>query len=292
MGANKSKQNADQKQSKTPKPPSKPQSQAAKHNFEIVKILPRYKLTGHILVICSNSFNEFLIKTFTTCHFPYEYTFCDGSKFFTDYNKENSLEQFDGILVDVFCNSLSSTAAVSDLLAAYSNSGRGLVLCCATNCSKFPNHSLQSSFKELEYHPLLFSDRYFNSATQKGVSLGKIHEPLHPILKNVKTFETSCNPEYVFCDVHPRATRVADFECGEPLIATKVNTLGNSMIVALNFGAPCKPSYWNEQSDGHYIICNAIQYSIGQLNTEHQKTRMLAIMTRKLLVDITIEFMD
>lgn len=230
MGAKKSKP----QQNYTPYIPPKAAKQFDdnKKKFEIPNLAPRSHEGDAVLVICSNSFNDYFKQTFEKCHAPWKITFIEGSRLFNDFSQNpHDIEKFDAILVDVFCNSIMDIAAVSSFLVEYSNSGRGLVLCCATNCSKFPNHSLQGDFRTLGYHPLEYSDKYFNSSTQNPVKLGSIHEQHHPILTGVKSFELSKNPEYVFCNIHKDATRIADFDVGEPMIACKLNPKGTGMLL-------------------------------------------------------------
>jgi len=293
-----------------------------------IKIAPQVRKPaaskGRLLVVCSSNHIQFILYSFKRGKLPYVSTtdnvvedpknydynsnkqvkrtyaqidFVNSQEFVKRFKgNEQLLEQYDCLLIDVFCNQLSDRVYTCAVLVEFSVSGRGLVVCCATNCSKHATYALLHSFEALEFHPLLYAPEYISSSVPDPLTLGTIHDPLHPLMHRVAkdSFESSTSPEYTKCNgVHSKATRVADWSCGEVLVACKVNPAGTGMVVALNFGAACKETYWNATLDGgHLILCNAITYAseFNAKNKRAQRERMFDIQRRTQLCDIVINF--
>ena len=97
-------------------------------------------------------------------------------------------------------------------------------------------------------------------------SLGVIHDPGHPILNGVSTFNggsSSYRPTSL--SVIAGWTRVADWSDGQPLVVTK--DIGTGHVADLCFYPPSsdvRSDFWQASTDGALLMANSLVYVSGQ----------------------------
>ena len=97
-----------------------------------------------------------------------------------------------------------------------------------------------------------------------SLTLGTVHEPGHPILAGVSSFEGGSSSYHnKVPGVTAGATLIADWSNGVPLIAE--NTSGFSgRVIGLNFyplSSDCRSDFWDTATDGALLMANALNYA-------------------------------
>lgn len=151
---------------------------------------------------------------------------------------------------------------MGDLLADYVDNGGGVVVTVFTNCNNLRNGFLKGRFLEGNYHPIVPA-RQHDTNGKRQLSLGRIHDPSHPIVKHVKSFEGGKSSFFCPGTVQHGARLVADWSNGVPLVVDMQKGKGN--VVALNFFPPScdtgDPRFWNSNTDGTELLANALTYA-------------------------------
>ena len=163
------------------------------------------------------------------------------------------LKQYDAVLV-YSDTSFNDATQLGNVLADYMDGGGGVVL----TTFDFWNDNglgLLGRIVTAGYLP-------FTTATQtQGVTLTlSAVLPQHPILNGVKSFSGGTSSYHNSpISVTSGSTLVANWSNGEPLIATKIPTLGR--IVGVNFYPPSsdvRGDFWVSSTDGALIMGNAL----------------------------------
>ena len=149
---------------------------------------------------------------------------------------------------------------LGDVLADYSDAGRGVVT--ATFCLGSPNGSwiLGGRFNQETYHVFTpFQSQYSGQAT-----LGTVYVPDHPIMAGVTTFDGGY---YSYRNwnlgLTPGTVRVADWTDGNPLIGSK-ELAGIGRRADLNFfpgSEDLLPGLWVTSTDGGKILANSLTWA-------------------------------
>lgn len=100
--------------------------------------------------------------------------------------------------------------------------------------------------------------------------LGQIYIVEHPLLEDVETFEGSISTGKANVSLAPTATRVADWDTGEALIA--YHGVGDSWVIGLNMLAESTftalANGWLGSTDGGLILANALLFESSRVAVE------------------------
>lgn len=146
-------------------------------------------------------------------------------------------------------------------LADYVDEGGGVVLgvWAVTNISS--SHTLQGRWTAGNYRVMMNDASYITGTN----SLGTVHEPEHPIMSNVTTFQGgSSSYRGIGTNLSAGSYRVADWNDGNILVA--VNDTTFTPRVDVNFFPPSSASradFWQASSDGDLILGQALVYVAG-----------------------------
>ena len=151
-------------------------------------------------------------------------------------------------------------SAFGDVLADYVDSGGGVVLGVFSNASG----GLGGRWASGGYDPL-------NPAGQINgpqLFLGTVHNPAHPVMDGVSTFDGGSGSWRSTGGVNPGATLIAEWSNGDPLITEMPGF--NGRIISLNFLPPSSDSgtnssFWNPATDGDLLMANAVTYVSSQI---------------------------
>lgn len=141
---------------------------------------------------------------------------------------------------------------MGNMLAQYVDNGGGVVIATYSNCGR--GNRLEGRWKEGSYDPIQLGQ----TSRTAGLKMGK-SMPNHPVLKGVKNFSGGSQSSHGDGCPHPKATLVAEWDNGRPLIA-ELNTFKGT-IVSLNFYPPSEEvAYggWDLKTDGARIIANSL----------------------------------
>lgn len=165
------------------------------------------------------------------------------------------LQAFDAVLV--YQNiPYNDPAALGDLMADYVDAGGGVV------CAMFEIASgytmMKGRWDSEQYYAIL------RGKVESGshATLGVIHDPDHPIMQGVSTFDggsASFRPSAL--EVMPDAVRIADWSDGRPLVVSKM--IGDVRRVDLGFypvSSDMNSHSWNTSTDGALLIGNALTW--------------------------------
>ncbi len=162
------------------------------------------------------------------------------------------LQQYDAVLVYSDCT-FSDPNQVGDVLADYMDSGGGVVT--ATFAFTSFSYGIFGRLQSAGYLPFTMG------SYTSGIQLSLVGvQPQHPILNGVISFNGGTSSYHnTAIAVTSGSTLVANWSNGEPLIATKVPTLGR--IVGLNFFPPssdARSDFWVSSTNGALIMGNAL----------------------------------
>ncbi|MCA9293687.1 MAG: hypothetical protein KDA20_07730 [Phycisphaerales bacterium] len=147
--------------------------------------------------------------------------------------------------------------ALGDALAGYVDNGGGLVMALAAMAVPF------------HIQGRLLSDDYYCIEAGAYTSytpsmLGTVHVPGSLVMQGVTTFNGGAASYRPLTSLHPRATRVASWSTGEPLVATRVDLAGRR--VDLGMFPPSSDAFadaWTSSTDGARLMANALVYASG-----------------------------
>lgn len=168
------------------------------------------------------------------------------------------LQAFDSVIV-YFNRAYADAVALGDVMADYVDSGGGVV-CMVFEVGASVNTSMGGRWEAGDY---ILMDRASNA--RQHAYLGAIHEPGHPILNGVSSFDGGPNgAQPATTTVYPGVTLVAEWSNGHPLIATR--NVNGSQRVDLAFYPPSADvisGWWNPATDGDLLMANALIYAAG-----------------------------
>jgi len=146
-------------------------------------------------------------------------------------------------------------AEVGDALADFVDLGGGVVLCPYTNCGK--GNMLEGRWCKQQYDPLILG----TTARSPNLRLGRMCYPKHPILKGVRSFNGGEQSSHGNGPAHPKATTIAEWSNGHPLVAELRAHRG--AVVALNLYPPSSDvatGGWDSSTHGGLLLANALHY--------------------------------
>jgi hypothetical protein len=163
----------------------------------------------------------------------------------------------------VMCWSLfdfANDTAIGDALAAYVDAGGGVVL------AEFAIHGTDTStvagrFASDNYYCI---ERTVGSSVDGAASLGTVHVPVSPLMEGVGSFNGGGGRYRPAGALHPNATRIASWNTGEILVATRFDLAGRR--VDLGFFPPsstAQSDFWDAATDGDLLMANALVYAGG-----------------------------
>lgn len=161
-----------------------------------------------------------------------------------------------------------TTPETGDLLADYSDAGGAVVVS--------GGRSMEGRWQRDGYDPFILTDNQWtpslNDFTNYHSESIQIIDHTHPIMNGIETFNGGIGSIHYRTSLTRGAVAIARWTSGYPLIAVKES--GQQRHVALNFipfsngtsalseGMPMfQIGGWLEQTDGAYIIANALQYA-------------------------------
>jgi hypothetical protein len=147
-----------------------------------------------------------------------------------------------------------------DVLADYVDAGGGVVLGTFSNASNQNTLLIGGRFNDDNYWAILPASQNMGS----HLTLGTIYDQNSPLLAGVNSFDGGSNSFYVPGDLHPEATRIADWSNGVPLVVTR--TIGTAQRVDLNFYPPSnavRSDFWLQDTDGDLLMANALVFTGG-----------------------------
>jgi len=173
------------------------------------------------------------------------------------------LQKYSAVLVYSYNSSaFLDGAAMGDLLADYVDNGGGVVVSVFTNCNNLRNGFVKGRFLDGNYHPILPA-RQHDTNGKRPLTLGRIHDPAHPIMASVKTMDGGKSSFFCPGALQPDARLVADWSNGVPLVVELPKKKGT--VVGMNFFPPSSDvgdqRFWAAHSDGGLLMANALAYS-------------------------------
>lgn len=173
------------------------------------------------------------------------------------------LQKYCGVLVYSYNSSaFLDGSLMGDLLADYVDNGGGVVVSVFTNCNNLRNGFLKGRFLEGNYHPIQPA-RQHDTNGKRPLTLGRIHEPNHPIMAQVKTLDGGKSSFFCPGAIQAGGRLIADWSNGVPLAVDLPKGKGN--VVGLNFFPPScdtgDPRFWNSNSDGAIVLANALAHA-------------------------------
>ncbi len=163
------------------------------------------------------------------------------------------LQSYASVLVYSDSVGFEDSVALGDNLADYVDGGGGVVTAVFANTG-------------ISFAGRFNTDNYWaippGSSTSGAASLGAVWSPTHPILNGLATFSggtSSYRPGTSSVDA--AATRVADWNDGRPLVATR--KIGSARRVDLGFFPPSsdvRSDFWNAGTDGDILMANALDW--------------------------------
>ena len=165
------------------------------------------------------------------------------------------MQAFDAILV--FTNSTPQSAVLlGNNMADYIDAGGGVVLTM---------FGIRATLEERTYLGRFLSDNYYciertiGSSTTGAATLGTVHNPAHPLMNGVSTFNGGSSSFRSPTTLHPLATRIADWSTGQALVTERTDLNGGR--VDLNFFAVSQDASgtsWLRSTDGAAMLRNAV----------------------------------
>jgi len=143
---------------------------------------------------------------------------------------------------------------LGDMLAQYVDNGGGVVVATYSNCGR--GNRLEGKWKDGNYDPIQLG----TTCRTKALQMGKA-DMSHPVLHRVKTFSGGAQSSHGDGVPHSKATIVAEWDGGKPLIA--ILDIFKGIVLSLNFYPPSGTvAYggWDPKSDGTMIIANSLMY--------------------------------
>jgi len=153
-------------------------------------------------------------------------------------------------------------AQMGDLLADYVDNGGGVVVTVFTNCNNLRNGFLKGRFLDQGYHPIVPA-RQHDTNGKRPLSLGRIHDPVHPIMFGVENVDGGRSSFFCPGALNADARLVSEWSNGVPLVVELQKSKGT--VVGVNLFPPSSdtgdPRFWHSSSDGATLLANALAYA-------------------------------
>ncbi len=164
----------------------------------------------------------------------------------------SDLLNYGAVLVFTDAPGAADPIGFGDNLADYVDAGGGVVL-----QTFYWNLGNGGRFITDGYSPLNTGGQTQNNP----MGIGTVHEPGHPVLAGVVSFDGGTSSYHNIGDVAPGAIAIADWEDGRPFAAEMPGFDGR--IIGLNFFAPSidvRDDFWDTASDGALLMANAVNH--------------------------------
>ena len=190
------------------------------------------------------------------------------NKFVINYEM---IKQYDSVLVFNGNNYWLEPEVLGDILAEYAENGGGVVLSCLSQ-----TETLGGKWRRLKYSPILpGKDR-----TGYQLTIGQVNKPYHPLMEDIRDFNGGNMSFHVAGVVNERATVLARWSNGQPLVTVLDNHPGitRGKIACLNFypfssnhvtlqniseegeNIEVDADYWDASTDGCVLFRNALRF--------------------------------
>lgn len=171
----------------------------------------------------------------------------------------SQLQAYDAVLVWGGTNLWSSQVSIDlgDLLADYVDGGGGVVVATFALGSNGGYWMPQGRFAGDYYQCIIPAQNQVSGQA----TLGTVHQPFHPIMQGVYTFDGGSSSYRIDTTSHPEANLIAEWSDREPLIATR--DLGVARRADLNLYPPSsdvRSDFWQVGTDGDMIMANALDW--------------------------------
>ena len=171
------------------------------------------------------------------------------------------LRAFDAVLVFSDMGYLNPVA-MGDVMADYVDAGGGVVCMMFEACYV----GMQGRWDADAYYAIPRSGQY-----QEYIRayLGTVHDPSHPIMQGVTTFDGgSSSYRTETYSVAPGAIRIADWSDGRPLVAVKdINGIHRADLAFYPPSSAVRSDFWTSTTDGARLMANALVYVGGDDQT-------------------------
>jgi hypothetical protein len=150
-------------------------------------------------------------------------------------------------------------ADFGNVLADYVDAGGGVVVAMRTNAAPQQRQRLMGRWEANPDYEVIVGGQGEVTGWQ---SLGLVHDPGHPLMAGVDTFEGGDNshrPVRLQDAIHPAATEIAQWDDGRVLVAVG----RNPRRVDLGFhpvSSDCLAPGWDSESDGGRLMANALLF--------------------------------
>lgn len=162
-----------------------------------------------------------------------------------------------GAILTYTDSSYANATAMGDVAADYVDSGGGVVQATFSWHSSIP---LAGRWQSGGYSPLT----YGSQAQGVTLTLGTVHDPSHPVMDNVSTFNGGSSSYHNDVNYATGSVAIADWSNGRPLAAEMPGFSAN--IIGLNFYPPssvARSDFWDTNTDGEWLLGNALFYACG-----------------------------
>jgi hypothetical protein len=133
----------------------------------------------------------------------------------------------------------------------------GVVVAMFAGCINLKRSFVGGRFSSGGYYPIKPAKQKDN----KHLTLGKVHKPSHPIMKDVECFDGGESSFFCPGELDPVASVIAEWSNGFPLVA-ELQPKGR--VIALNFFPPSSDTgderFWVSSTDGARLLVNALTY--------------------------------
>lgn len=167
------------------------------------------------------------------------------------------LQQFNAVLFFSYFG--FDQVSVGNLLSDFVEQGGGVVFCAYGNCGR--GNRLDGKWAARKLDPLVLG----NTSRSANLVLGKILDPVHPILDGVESFHGGEQSSHGDGPAHQDATVVAEWSNGRPLVVElRVGTSRkHGEIIGLNMYPPSSDAAnggWTSASHGARLMANSLRY--------------------------------
>ncbi|KAJ6234550.1 btb (poz) domain-containing 2a-related [Anaeramoeba flamelloides] len=157
---------------------------------------------------------------------------------------------------------------VGNSLAKYVENGKGIVICSSDTLRLNHPRSMKGRIVSPEFLPFSPGKLFFN----KKLSLGDKKFPMHPILKNVNSFNGGKDSFHIVPKViYQNSQIIAEWSNKQPLVGLKYirNPIPHKdgCVIILNIWPISNKvrnhdSFWDPNSDGKKLIANSINFAV------------------------------
>jgi hypothetical protein len=168
------------------------------------------------------------------------------------------LLRFDAVMVWTN-DTVADSTALGDNLADYVDLGGGVVVGMWVFAAPQQSQSIAGRFLLENYFGIM---RFPGSRVSGRATLGTVHDPAHPVMENVATFDGGPSSFRTNAPTHPNASRIADWNTGEPLVVVRDDLLGGRVDLGLwPVSSASASNGWDITTDGWKLLSNALHHA-------------------------------